>query len=126
MYSSLMGTFDFPSPIARINVVSSSRESSWEEFFRTHYFSDPWTLPSPTTTLDEGQVGGMAFPISAAELRFQSIINSADNHSTPFSEEELYGDVALAWTLDSASAMYCLDTVLPSKEEILEVMMGIY
>jgi len=33
MYSSLMGTFYFPSPIARINVVSSSKESSREEFF---------------------------------------------------------------------------------------------
>jgi hypothetical protein len=75
-----------------------------KEFFRTHYFSDPWTLPSPTTTLDEGQVGGMAFPMSAAELRYQSIVNSADNHPTPFSQEELDGDVAPAWTLDSTSA----------------------
>ena len=33
MYSSLMGTFDFPSPITRINVISSSKESSREEFF---------------------------------------------------------------------------------------------
>ena len=86
MYSSLMGTFDRPSPFARINVVSSSKESPREEFFQTHYFLDPWTLPSPTTTLVEGQVNGMAFPISAAELRYQSIIHSADDHSTPFFE----------------------------------------
>jgi len=61
MYSSLMGTFDFPSPIARINGVSSSKESPRKEFFQTHYFLDPWTLPSPTTTLAKGQVNGMAF-----------------------------------------------------------------
>ena len=70
MYSSLMGTFEFPSPIAKINAISSSKESSREEFFRTHYFLDPWTLPSPTTTLVEGQENGMASPISAAELRY--------------------------------------------------------
>ena len=33
MYASFMGTFDFPSPIARINVVSSSKESPQKEFF---------------------------------------------------------------------------------------------
>ena len=66
----------------------------------------------------------MEFPISAAELRYQSIFNSADDHSTPFSEEELDGDVAPTWSLDSASALDCLDSVLPSKEPILEVMMG--
>ena len=70
MYSSLMGTFEFPSPITKINAISSSKESSREEFFQTHYFSDRWTLPSPTTTLVEGQVNGMAFPISAAKLRY--------------------------------------------------------
>lgn len=125
MYSSLMGTFDLPSPFAKINAISSSKESPREEFFRTCYFSDPWTLPSPTTTLVEGQGNGMAFPISAVELRYQSIVNSADDHSTPFSEEELDGDVAMAWSLDSTSALDCLDSFLPSEEAILEAMMGI-
>ena len=36
MYSSLMGTFDIPSPFAKINAISSSKESPREEFFRTH------------------------------------------------------------------------------------------
>lgn len=70
MYSSLMGTFDHPTPIARINAISSSKESSREEFLRTPYFSDPWTLPLPKTTLDEGQVSGMAFPMFTTELRY--------------------------------------------------------
>jgi len=77
------------------------------------------------TTLDEGQVGGMAFPMSAAELRYQSIVNSTDNHSTPFSDEDLDGVVVLAWTLDSTSTMDHLDTVLQSEEEIIEVMIGV-
>ena len=33
MYSSLMGTFEFPSPITRIHAVSSSKESPREGFF---------------------------------------------------------------------------------------------
>ena len=77
------------------------------------------------TTLVEGQENGMAFPISATELRYQSIVNSADDHSTPFSEEELDGDVAPVWSLDYTSALDCLDSVLPSEEAILEAMMGI-
>ena len=48
MYSSLMGTFDIPPPTVHINAISSSRAPIRREFFRTHYFSDPWTLPSPT------------------------------------------------------------------------------
>ena len=80
---------------------------------------------SPTTTVVEGQVNGMAFPISAAELRYQAIVDSADNHSTPFSEEELDGNGAPAWSFDSNSTLDCLDSVLPSEEAILEVMMGI-
>ena len=65
MYSSLMGTFDLPAPSAIINAISSSKAPSRREFFRTHYFSDPWPLPSSTTTLDDVQVGGMACPMSA-------------------------------------------------------------
>ena len=57
------------------------------------------------TTLAEGQVNGMAFPMSTAELRYQSIVNSADDHSTPFPEEELDGHVAPAWALNSTSAL---------------------
>ena len=93
------------------------------EFFRTHYFSDPWTLPSPTATLAEGQVGGMAFPMFAAEIAYQSIVDSAE--FIPASPEELDGDVAPAWTLSSSFAQDFLDTSLPSEEAILEAMTGI-
>lgn len=74
------------------------------------------------TTLDGGQVSGMAFPMSTEELSYQSIVDSTNNHPTSFSKEELDGDVALVWTLDSTSALDFLDTVLPSDEEIFEAM----
>lgn len=94
IYSSLMGTFDFPTPIARINAISSSKAPSQRDFFKTHYFSDPWPLPSSTTILDGEHVGGMEFPISVAEISYQSIVNTVDFNPTPFSREELDGDVA--------------------------------
>ena len=115
MHSSLMGTFDISPPTVHINAISSSRTPIRREFFRTHYFSDPWTLLSPTSTLAEGQVGGMAFPMSAVEIAYQSIIDSAESIRAPLSLEELDGDVAPAWTLSSSSAQDCLYTTLPTE-----------
>ena len=56
-------------------------------------------------------MGGMEFPMSTPELSYQSIVNSTDNHPTPFSPEELDDEVAPSWTLDSTSDMDCLDMV---------------
>ena len=79
MYTSLMGTFDYSPLSVHINVISSSRVPIRQEFFRIHYFLDPWNLPSPTSTLAEGQVGGMAFPMSAAGIAYRSIVDSAES-----------------------------------------------
>lgn len=108
-------------PVARINVISSSKGTSRKGFFRTHYFSDPWPLPFSITTLDEGKVGGMAFPMSAAKISYQSIVNTANSNPTPLSLEELDRDVALSWTLDSTSAMDYLDTCFPSEEAMIGI-----
>ena len=96
MYSSLISIFDLLPATTRINAISSSKGPSRKEFFQTHYFSNPWPLSSYTTTLDGGQVGGMAFPMSMEEINYQSIFKSAETHPTPFSPEELDGDVAPA------------------------------
>jgi len=58
--------------------------------------------------------------MSVAEPRCESIDNSADDHPTPSSENELDGDVAHIWTLDSTSALDCLDIVFPSDEAIFK------
>jgi hypothetical protein len=48
MYSSLMGSFDFMAPIHHIHAISSRYSLSMRYVpFRTSYFNDPWTLPSP-------------------------------------------------------------------------------
>ena len=49
MYSSLMGSFDFMAPIHHIHAISSRSSLSMRFVpFRTSYFNDPWTIPSPT------------------------------------------------------------------------------
>jgi hypothetical protein len=77
------------------------------------------------TTSDDDKVGGIESLMSAVELRCESIDNSADNHSTPSSGKEIDGDVAHFRTLDSTSALDCLDIVFPSDEAIFEAMTAV-
>ena len=67
----------------------------------------------------------MAFPMSAAEISYSSIVGSAESTPVSLSSEELDGDVAPTQTLSSSSAQDCLDTTLPSEEAILEAMTGV-
>lgn len=94
MYSSLMGTFNIPPPVAYINAISSSTVIPHQFYLRTHYFLDTWTFPPTTDTLEEGEVGGMAYPISAREIAYQSIVNYADSNPIPISSEDVDDDVA--------------------------------
>lgn len=84
MYSSLIGTIDLPSPIAWINSISSSKAPSRRVFLKTHYFSDPWPLPSYTTTLEVGKVGGKEYPMSTTKISYQFIVNTGDFDPTLF------------------------------------------
>jgi hypothetical protein len=77
MYSSLMGSFDFMTPIHHIHAISSESSSSMRHVpFHTLYFNDPWTLPSLTMSY-EGQFHiGMEMPLSAIEVVYQSILGA--------------------------------------------------
>ena len=70
-------------------------------------------------------MGGMAFPMSTAEIYYQSVVDSVESIPASLPPEELDGDVAPAWTLSPSSAQDFLDTTLPSEEAILEAMTGI-
>lgn len=122
MYSSLMGTFDFPPPTARIDTISSSRDPLWRELVQTPYSSDPGTLASSVTTSDDDKAGGIESLMSVVEPRCESIYSSADNHHTPSSGKEIDGDVAHSQILDSTYASDCSDIVFPSNEAIFEAM----
>jgi hypothetical protein len=77
MYSSLMGSFDFVAPIHHIHAISSESSSSMRFVpFRTSYFNDPWTLPSPTMSCKGQSHIGMTMPPSAEEIAYQSVINT--------------------------------------------------
>jgi hypothetical protein len=126
MYSSLMGTFDFSAPIHHVYAMSSRPASTGRSIpFRTSYFSDPWTLPSPTSS-GEGQLhAGMAMPLSAVEIAYQVVLDSSvdpDPVTSPTDEEDPV--LRPVWATSSSCSHDFLDETLPSDEAILEAMNG--
>jgi hypothetical protein len=78
MYSSLMGTFDFSTPIHHIYAMFGMPASVERSIpFCTSYFSDPWTLPSPILLIEGQSHDGMAMPLSGAEITYQAILDSS-------------------------------------------------
>jgi hypothetical protein len=78
MYYSLMGTFNFSVPTHHIYAMSSTSTSIENSIpFRTSYFSDSWTLPSLTSSIEGQSHAGMAMPLSVAEIAYQAILDSS-------------------------------------------------
>jgi hypothetical protein len=93
--------------------------------FRTSYFSDPWTLPSPTSSC-EGQLHvGMAMPLSAVEIVYQVVLDSSidpDPVTSQTNEEDLV--LRPVWATSLSCSHDFLDETSPSDEAILEAMNG--
>jgi hypothetical protein len=72
---SLMGTFDYPPPQGDVKFISNHHKAEifHVSSFCTTYFQDLWTLPSPSTTMDETGQAGMAMPLSAAEVAYSLV-----------------------------------------------------
>jgi hypothetical protein len=87
---SLMGTFDYPPPQGNVKFISTHHKA--EVFhvssFRMTYFQDPWTLPFPSTTMDETGHAGMSTPLSAAEVAY-SLVQQTSATSDPTPTQEL-------------------------------------
>ena len=54
---SLMGTFGYPPPTGKVHYMTATPDHPRVEIFQissfhTMYFHDPWTLPSPYTTME--------------------------------------------------------------------------
>jgi hypothetical protein len=78
MYSSLMGTFDFSVLIHHIYAMSSMPALVERSMtFRNSYFSDPWTLPSLTLSIEVQSHASMTMPLSAVEIAYQDILDSS-------------------------------------------------
>ena len=77
MYSSLMGSFDFVTPIHYIYAMSSRSTSSMRFVpFHTSYFNDPWTLPSSTASFEGQSHTRMAMPLSVEEIAYHAFLDS--------------------------------------------------
>jgi hypothetical protein len=80
MYSFLMGIFNLIASIHHIYVMSNRLVSSERSIpFLTSYFSDPWTLPSSTSSCEGQSYDGMAMPLSIMKIVYQVVLDSFDD-----------------------------------------------
>ena len=112
MYSSLMGTFDIPTPINYLGSTSVGKSITMV-VDRT----DPWFLPSRYK---------LEVPLSEVEVAYQAIVNTTVDSVLvpPTVSKELEESYLPAWVENSLYTDYFLDMVLPSNEAILEAMSG--
>jgi hypothetical protein len=123
---SLMGTFDYPPPTDNVHYMTVVPDQPRAEIFqissfRTTYFHDPWTLPSPSTTMEGTEHHGMAMPLSMVEVAY-SIIQRASVDPDPTPAQELDPVLEPIWAQGSLADTDSLDLVLPSDEVIIEAM----
>jgi hypothetical protein len=96
MYSSLMGTFNIPTPISYISSTLIARahqftgSMSQVHHFQMTYFEDPWILPSPSDSIEGIKHAGMENPLSATEISYQAIQRATvDSDPTPLQTRRL-------------------------------------
>jgi hypothetical protein len=72
---SLMGTFDNLPPQGDINFISNHHNVEIFQISSFHmtYFNDPWTLPSPSATMDGTRHPSMSMPLSIAEVAYSLV-----------------------------------------------------
>jgi len=69
MYSSLMGSFDFAAPSHHVYAMFNRLVSTGRSInFHSSYFSDPWTLPSSTSSCEGQPHTGIISPTSVSHV----------------------------------------------------------
>jgi hypothetical protein len=126
MYSSLMGTFNFTTSSHHVYTMSSRPVSIGSSIpFCTSYFSDPWNLPSPTSSC-EGQLhAGMDIPLLVTKIVYQVVLDySVDPDPITSSTDE--EDIVLrpVWATSLSFSHDFLDENFPSDKSIIEAMNG--
>ena len=124
MYSSLMGTFDFSTLIHHVYAMSCRPASIGRSIpFLTSYLSDPWTLPSLTSSR-EGQLhAGMAMPLLTTKIAYQVVLDSSIDPD-PVTSQTDKEDTVLShvWATSLSCSHDFLEETLPLDEAILEAM----
>jgi hypothetical protein len=128
LFPSLMGTCDYPPPSNDVNLISIVPDQSKAailqvSYFRTSYFNDPWTLPSPLDSMEAIGHHSMAMPLSAAKVEY-SIVQQASANQDLAPSQELDAVLEPIWAQYSLATQYPLDLVFPSDEVILDAMTG--
>jgi hypothetical protein len=126
MYSSLMGTFDFSTPNYHVYSMSSRPVSTGRSIpFCTYYFSDPWTLPSLTSSCEGQSHAGMAMPLLTVEIVYQVVLDSAtDPDPIPSLKDEEDLMTRPVWATSLSCSHDCLDGTLSLDEAIIEAING--
>jgi hypothetical protein len=120
---SLMGTFNYPPPHDDFKFISNHHKAEifHVSSFRTTYLEDPWSLPSPSTMMDEKGHSGMSMPLSAAEVAY-SLVQQASSTPDMTPTQDLDPLPEPIWAQDSLATTDSLDLVLPSNETVIEAM----
>jgi hypothetical protein len=84
LFLSLMGTFDYPLPSGDVNFISVVSDHPRAAIFQVSsfqmtYFSDLWTLPSPSTLMEGTGYHGMAMPLSTTEVAYNIVQKNLTN-----------------------------------------------
>jgi hypothetical protein len=125
----LMGTFDYPPPSSDVNFISTTLDQPRAEIFqvssfRTTYFNDPWTLPSPSSSMEGTGNPGMDIPLSVTKVAY-SIVQQASSDLDPTPTQELDPVLEPIWAQGSLTNTNYLDLVFPSDEAIIEALTGL-
>jgi hypothetical protein len=125
---SLMGTFDYPPPSGDVKFISAALDQPRAEIFqmssfRATYFHDPWTLPSPSASMEGTWDSGMAIPLSTTKFAY-NIVQQASVDPDPTPAQKLDPFLKTIWAQGSLATTDSLDLVYPSDEAILEALTG--
>lgn len=122
----LMDTFDYLPPSGDVKMILVVPDQPKAEIFQVlsfcmTYFTDLWTLPSPSASMEGTRHPGMSMPLSAAEVAYSTVQQtSVDPDLTP--AQELDPVLEPSWAQDSLAITNSLNLVLPSNEAMLEAL----